>query len=408
MVSIMRRGLTPAATQQPGPAHVCPQPATRHRHDEITRHLSRRDLLKVGAGAGAVLFFGADRAYTQEQQQPSVLTRNVAAALSRTLYQAAEAIAPYQPDLSTLQQVQAFEQEYVPHLAADGVVKDDKLQFPPISSLDYLKSEGSVGVFHILGETACHDPHTPITLNDRFFTPYSPWRERNDTGLIIATAAHELAHANQVSCTPFDPLTETATQMVSMNTLAGMAMEGNTLALPGFLSQMGEFADDYVLAACLREEDRLIQARTPATPTPTPDAYSSAVAGGQAEDLPMPTYAPKPDPARFTRGQGLGWYAGYLGTLPNGTLHQANWARSLDYWLQTDWRQLDDIITKYGSVPYIDTMQAMQDKSFLSPPLPIGPDQAIAAPYVPLRMFSTHYVLQNLQPLVAAYQHGNR
>jgi len=371
------------------------------REQKTARSLSRRALIKRGgyvvAVAGGVLL-SADVIRQTQAQEPSPLSKEYAAQLSRRLYQAAEAIAPRQPDVATIQQVTAFEQEYVPHLASDGLVKDANLQFPTISLIDYLPTAGSIGVFHILGEADCRDPKTPITLNERLFTPYSPWRERQDTGLVIATVAHELAHANQVSCMPFDPLTETATQMVSMNILAGMVMEGNTVALPGFLNQMGEFADDYVLSECLREEYQLIQARTPATPIATLDAYAS-----HYEDMPELTPAPNPDLARLTPHKGLDWYLDYLGRLPGGAQHQARWIRAFDYWLHTDWRQFNDIITKYGATPYQNTMAAMHDKNFDSPPLPIGQDQSINGQNIPLRMFSTHYVLQNMQSLVAAY-----
>lgn len=372
------------------------------------KQLNRRQVIGAGLGAAALLFAtGTLRQETQRNPENVELmgqNKEDAADLSRRLLVAAESIQPFVPTVSTLDQVRAFETEYVPHLAADGLVKDDALVFPPISNVDYLKSEGSLGVFHILGETDCQDPNSPVTLNDRFFTPYSPWRERNDTGLLIATVAHEVAHANKVSCTPFDPDTESATQMVSMNTLAGMVMEGNNLALPAFLNQLGEFADDFVLSECLTEEDTLIAKRTPPTPTPTPSPYAGYYPDYGGE----PTKAPIPDVHKFRSDAGLGWYEQYLGRLPNGAIEQARWDRSLDYWLRTDWQQLNDIISKYGAAPYKYTSQAMNDRDFKSPNLPISGDMSLNADDISLTMFSTHYVLTHLDALVAAYQKGNR
>jgi hypothetical protein len=334
----------------------------------------------------------------QSEGESMGLGRGEAASFSQRIYRAADTIQPYVPAVTSLDQVRVFEKEFVPYLAADGLVPDDKLYFPPIVSKDYLSSDGSLGVFHLIGRTASctTNKEATVTLNERLFSPDSPWQQRKQTGFIIAYAGHEICHANKVSCT-YGPDSEVAAQMVAMDTLGAMAMEGNTLALPAFLCLLGEFADDYVLSRCLQEEDGLIADHMP------PPSGSTPVFQQDSPSFQIPTPRPTPDIKTFRTSEGLGWYESYLKALPDGAFRVAEWDRYLDYWKQTNWDMYRDNITKYGATPYRYTAQAMKDPGFDSPVLPISGEVRPDAANIPLRMFNTHYVVSNLEDLVEEY-----
>lgn len=243
------------------------------------KELSRRDVLKGALGFGATLLV-PDVVYGHETPKGTIepiewmtppLAIGKAAQLTRKLAEDIADLTPRTPNLETLTEVRQFAQEFVPYLETAGHVKGENLFYPRFRTEDFGDEAQAQGDFYLMAYAECGKGDAyygieagdgSIALNERFFHPDSAMQREDRNHELVATVGHEIAHSNQVSCAPTIPMlgdhkmVEGTTNIVAMDTLFAMSLDGNPIALPAGLSILKEMAQSYVMVR-RAEEGRL-------------------------------------------------------------------------------------------------------------------------------------------------------
>lgn len=330
--------------------------------------LTRRGFLKFTAGVGVGLL--ADRLLPQRldlpQPQPlDVLsyynkegkllppTKGEAVSFALRLSDLEEKIVPFTPEPpDTIEEVRTMALEILPYFFYEKIYQGEQSQIFFLKE-DYIKpleivQEEYRGYrnFHVLGSAECFKKDKgELFLNSRFFNPYSPWFRKSS---VISTLVHELAHFQEI-CQP-DELTETATQLATVEVLAAMTRHGNKYTFLPFLDEVQGFAESFALFQALKEGN-------------------------------------------------LDWYKRqYLARLPNPDWRMARFEKSMDFWRGRGIGNLIEILEKYGSVPYILLREAMNDEYALTGALPISNVNKR------IEMNDTKYVLGHANQLVEGFK----
>ena len=212
-------------------------------------------------------------------------------------------------------------------------------KYPPV---DIMKFRGRDN-FHVLGRSFCTMPANYVFFNIRFANPFSPWYEST---MVISTLVHELLHANGI-CYVYDPLLEPTTETATLEVLAAMGISGNDYTFLPFVHKVQDFAIDYAWAKAM-SEDRMPE---------------------------------------FERA---------IERMFDTEFSRANWARTKATWQGRE-GELKRILNLYGKVPYILTVEALQNPSGYTRPVPIP------ATFNRIRMDDTRYFLGHLPELVGAF-----
>lgn len=237
-------------------------------HEQL---LNRRDVLKGAIGLGAFALT-SDVVKSHEVtpsyiepikylEGPSAIGK--AAHLTRILAESIEAVNDRTPKIKTLTDVRQFSEEFVPYLELIGAQTGENLFYPRFRTKDFgSDGGGAFGDFYLMAYAECGAGNEyygiepgdgSITLNERFFHPQSAMQRPDRNHKLVGTIAHEISHSNQVSCEPTIPvlgdinMMEGTTQIVAMNTLFAMTMDGNPYALPAALGILQDLAQGYVL-----------------------------------------------------------------------------------------------------------------------------------------------------------------
>ena len=233
--------------------------------------LTRRDLLKAGAGLGLALatpeLVKAHEYYGIEPLEYVTPPRNIerVGTFATKVAEAMHEIQPFIPQIENMRDVENFRDEFVPYLNLVGFVKEENLLYPKITTGDFGKEIAVPGGFFIMGYSECViDPYSTempsgdIKINKRFFDKYSAMNRPDENPAHVATIAHEICHSNQTSCAPSffgidSSMVEGTTNIAAINALSAMAMDGSPLALPAALSLVGYLAKSYVLVELNKE-----------------------------------------------------------------------------------------------------------------------------------------------------------
>lgn len=262
----------------------------------------------------------------------------------RRLDEAADRLPPVE-GISSQRDLDNWAREIRPYFAYEGIV-GSTIAPKDIEYIDYPDARRN---FHVLGQAACSEQGQSgiIKMNGRGNNPESSWYAREDS---IWTLTHELAHMQGGPlCEPFNPKTESNTQIVTAEILAAMSNHGNQDALRVLLiglRDMGMSSLQYEM------RDR-------------PDDY---------EDFRDEIYGGDP-------------------------IREARYEKSKRHW-EKDPFTLNDILLKYSKVPFEAIMDGIQDQTVES--VVFEKTYGYAPPTKveePLRMDDLHYVMTNLEEL---------
>ncbi len=326
------------------------------------KELSRRQFLTGALGLGATLLVPEiGRAHESEAVEPIGLLkppRSIANIenLALTCAKSMEDLVPYAP-LLKVNDVDDFVEEFVPYLALIGYQEEENLVYPKITTEDFGDTDILKG-FYLMGTSNCGNGGLygeqkgdgSIKINERFFTEYSPMQRPERNWQVVQTLAHEISHSNQVSCEPsfsfFGDLrmVEGTTEIVAMNALFAMSMDGSRIALPAAVGQVMTMAKGYALARW-QEEGHIEQ------------------------------------------------YDVFLAKFPNHSEEQGEWNL---------WQSLGDVsgfvnaAESYSRRPLEVISDAMETANFETKPLPV-PTGTLKLPHI-------NYVLSNLSHFVEDYE----
>jgi hypothetical protein len=197
--------------------------------------------------------------------------------------------------------------------------------------------------FHVLGR--CRVGDDPLVwLNIRYANPWSSSYGRSH---LFATLVHELAHAQGVFLMAH-PMSEPATQLVTVEILAAMSRNRNVWAVPAFVREVQRYASDY--------------------------AHSQALQNGREAE----------------------WNA-FVGRVADDIYDLAANARAGDHWAN-DMPELKRILKNYGEQPWILLVEALNNPDYMSRTLyPLPNDKHI------MQVNDAAWVLQHLAQMANEY-----
>jgi hypothetical protein len=339
------------------------------------KDIDRREFLKLAglAGGGAVLAACGRRpgygVYEKTQYSGNELkvedlpipdyeqTKQLLFKLDR----AGDLIEPYMPETpKTKEEAWAFAVEVAPffiyeEIAEDsireqGVVYPNREVIPDVQ----IRHFGGNEVFHLAGQARCYEADNPeIYMNLRYYNEYSPWSEKISQ---ISVLIHETAHMNGI-CSDFskgdeyNKNVETATQLATVEVLAGMTRDNNKWAPPVFIREVQDFAEDYFLAKYLAEDDI--------------EGYKKEI----------------------------------LEKTANHAYREAKFDKSMEHWDKNYVNQgrLRQIIRDYGLKPFLYMTEALNNEDYETRRLPFPNKKGT------IKMNDTAYCLKNLDKLVEDY-----
>lgn len=204
--------------------------------------LDRRSFLKGAAAFAMLPLLGVEVVRTQEQEPlnlPYEQAITDAIHFRRLLDKIPE---EKKVGIKNGRDLANWTREIVPYFEYEGIVEDKKpgeymgLVYPEITFEDY---QDGLLHNHLLGRTQIIT--NEIDLNNRITNPISPWYGREDS---IGTLVHELLHAQGIKFpmphSSFDA--ESSAQLATLEVLAAMVNNGNTLVLPALLDELSHMS----------------------------------------------------------------------------------------------------------------------------------------------------------------------
>lgn len=202
--------------------------------------LSRRDFVKLGAGAALAGAIGIRELASPQEVDPfsGELTFDRALALADHFDHLNDQI----PDslrggITNLTQMNNWIKEIVPFFGYENITDPEadtgELGGSVYPEYTFEYYEDPQGHNHILGTTNIfnHD----IALNARMSNPESPWFGREDS---VMTLIHELGHAQGITTDGERIDTEASTQLVTLEVASAMVNRGNTKLLAGLTDEL--------------------------------------------------------------------------------------------------------------------------------------------------------------------------
>lgn len=323
--------------------------------------MSRREMLSRFIGIAAASFF-PQRLSKEEIAQPSLKLESYlfpppnkenAANLAIGVAEILEQIRPEAPVISSLDEAITFQNEFVPYLAKAGYKNENTLIYPEIVIEDFGGPTDLLRQYFSFGRTQCqkigavYSQPAIIRLNSGFFEENSYLGSPQKKPLLVATIAHEDAHANDLSCEQSDYV-EAIAQLASTNALFAMAMDKVRIALPAALFQIQDMARSFYLTELIKE--------------------------GNIDE-----------------------YYTFLARLPQAEQEIKEWEFIQSFW--QDKPSLFDAfvrgITYYGRMPYEVLSDALVEEKYMTTQFP--------RPYNHLSMYPTFHVLSSLPQVVEEY-----
>lgn len=142
--------------------------------------------------------------------------------------------------------------EFTPYFGYEGVDRVAEMLGAGTDQVEveFILQEDGGSHNHILGYTYCEGV---VVLNGRMISPVSTWKNRPD---FLATLVHEAVHnIGGAYCSNNSKMTESRTQLGTLEVLAAMANAGNRVALYTLLNELQDIAENVVWYNDLKNND---------------------------------------------------------------------------------------------------------------------------------------------------------